>query len=149
LKYVLDTNTLSFLMQGEERVVRRLTARRRSDVLLPQPVVAEIAYGLARLPQSARRDRLRRRFQAFLGELARADWTDAVSFAFGEVKARLEQDGVRLEDLDVAVAAHSLALDATLVTDNLRHMARVPGLRLENWREPEETNNSAVRGRKS
>jgi tRNA(fMet)-specific endonuclease VapC len=31
------------------------------------------------------------------------------------------------------VAAHALALDATLVTSNLDHMIRVPGLRVEDW----------------
>ena len=43
MKYVLDTNTLSFLMRGDEAVTRRLAASPRTDVLLPQPVVAEIA----------------------------------------------------------------------------------------------------------
>jgi tRNA(fMet)-specific endonuclease VapC len=134
--YVLDTNTLSFLMQGDEAVVGRLLAQGRTDVLLPQPVVAEVAYGLARLPASARRDRLQRRFVLFLAELTRMPWTDQVSLCFGSVKAQLEREGARLEDMDVAVAAHALALDATLVTDNQRHLRRVGGLKLENWRTP-------------
>jgi predicted nucleic acid-binding protein len=35
----------------------------------------------------------------------------------------------------VAVAAHALALEATLVTDDIAHMKRVKGLAVENWRE--------------
>lgn len=31
------------------------------------------------------------------------------------------------------IAAHALALDAILVTDNVRHFERIPGLRIENW----------------
>lgn len=135
MKYVLDTNTVSFLMRGETRVRARLTACSRADVHLCQPVVAEVEYGLARLPRSARRTRLRRRFDVILGELERAAWTDEVSRAFGAIKAALERRGTRLEDFDVAVAAHALALDATLVTDNLTHMKRVEGLTVENWRE--------------
>jgi tRNA(fMet)-specific endonuclease VapC len=60
-----------------------------------------------------------------------------VSQAFGSVKADLERRGVRIEDFDAAVAAHALALDATLVTDNVAHMSRVTGLRVANWRAPE------------
>ena len=134
MKYVLDTNTVSFLMRGDADVSRALTSRNRTDVFLPQPVVAEIEYGLARLPRSARKRRLRERFDILLGEIPRAVWTDEVSQAFGESKADLEKRGMRIEDFDVAVAAHALGLDATLVTDNVAHMRRIKNLRLENWR---------------
>lgn len=134
MKYILDTNTLSYLMRGDPAVVRGLTACSRTDVLLPQPVIGEIEYGLARLPQSLRKGRLRDRFDEFLRELHRATWTDAVSAAFGGIKADLERRGVRIEDFDAAVAAHALALDGTLVTEDLSHMSRVQGLRVENWR---------------
>jgi tRNA(fMet)-specific endonuclease VapC len=134
VKYILDTNTLSFLMRGDPSVSRQLVSKSRTDVLLPQPVVAEIEYGLSRLPRSKRRDRLRQRFDLFLGELPRADWTDEVSRAFGRAKADLERRGVRIEDFDVAVAAHALACGGQLVTDNVEHMKRVKGLELENWR---------------
>ena len=134
MKYILDTNTLSFLMRGDPSVSRQLVSKSRTDVLLPQPVVAEIEYGLSRLPRSKRRDRLRQRFDLFLGELPRADWTDEVSRAFGRAKADLERRGVRIEDFDVAVAAHALACRGQLVTDNVEHMKRVKGLELENWR---------------
>jgi tRNA(fMet)-specific endonuclease VapC len=133
VKYILDTNTLFFLMRGDPSVTRQLVARSRTDVLLPQPVIAEIEYGLTRLPRARRRDRLRQRFDLFLGELQRADWSDEVSRAFGQVKADLERRGVRIEDFDVAVAAHALACQGKLVTDNVEHMKRARGLELENW----------------
>ena len=33
----------------------------------------------------------------------------------------------------IAIAAHALALDLTLITDNIREFSRVPDLRIENW----------------
>ncbi len=134
VKYILDTNTLSFAMKGDPAVSERLLSLSRTDVLLPQPVVADIEYGLARLPTSRRRERLIQRFHLFLSEMGRAPWTDEVSQAFGKTKANLERRGLPIEDLDVAIAAHALAVGATLVTDNLEHMNRVPGLLVENWR---------------
>jgi tRNA(fMet)-specific endonuclease VapC len=136
MKYVLDTNTVLFLMRGDSEVSSRLIAHQRKDVSLPQPVVAEIEYGLARMPRSARRARLRRRFDILLADLTRAEWTDDVSKAFGLIKAELEKRGERIEDFDVAVASHAVSRDAVLVTDNIEHMSRVPRLRLENWTEP-------------
>ena len=134
MKYVLDTNTLSFAMAGEPAVCERMLSHDRTDVLLPQPVVAEIEYGLARMRRSKRRDRLLGRFRTFLREVGRVAWNDDISREFGAAKADLERRGIRIEDFDVAIAAHALSLDATLISDNIDHMGRISGLRVESWR---------------
>jgi tRNA(fMet)-specific endonuclease VapC len=59
-----------------------------------------------------------------------------VSEHFGSIKAMLEKRGQRIEDFDAAIAAHALAEDAVLVTANFDDMARVPGLRVEDWARP-------------
>jgi tRNA(fMet)-specific endonuclease VapC len=131
--YVLDTNAVSALMRGDAAVVAALRARDKQDVVIPQPVMAEIAYGIERLPRSRRKERLRERFAMIREEMARVPWDDEVSDRFGAAKAGLERAGKRLEDFDLAVAAHALARGAVLVTANVRHLERVPGLRVENW----------------
>jgi tRNA(fMet)-specific endonuclease VapC len=131
--YVLDTNAVSALMKGNAAVVERLAATEPAKIAVPQPVLAEIAFGIERLPRSRRRNALQARFDLLCAELPRAEWTDVVSQMYGRVKATLERRGPRIEDFDAAIAAHALALDATLVTANLDHMARVPGLRIEDW----------------
>ena len=133
MRFVLDTNSVSFLMKGLPSVIGELSLRSRADVFLPQPVICEIEYGLARLAKSKKLGRLRQRFRIIERELQRVPWTDQVSRAFGEIKADLERRGLRLEDFDVAVAAHALANDAILVTADVQHMSRVSGLRTENW----------------
>lgn len=133
MTYVLDTNAVSALMKGTPAVVGRLAATAPAEVAIPQPVLAEIAFGIERLPRSKRRTSLQARFDLVSAELPRAEWTDAVSQAFGRIKAMLERRGTRIEDFDAAIAAHALSLEATLVTANLDHMVRVPGLRVEDW----------------
>lgn len=133
MKYVLDTNAVSALMRGDGAVAARLQRVAKGDVVVPQPVLAEIAYGIARLPRSKRRDRLRQIVDSIRAEVARAPWTDEVTEQFGTVKAALEKRGERLEDLDLAIAAHALAAGAVLVTTDARHMGRVPGLVVEDW----------------
>jgi tRNA(fMet)-specific endonuclease VapC len=137
VKYVLDTSTVSFLMRGDPSVASRIQAKDRSEVRIAQPAIAEIEYGLSRLPSSARRRKLRRAFDVVLAEIDRAEWTDVVSQAFGEIKADLERRGLRLGDFDVAMAAHARALEATLVTDNVSDLKRVRGISIENWRTPD------------
>jgi tRNA(fMet)-specific endonuclease VapC len=131
--YLLDINAVSALMKGSAAVVERLAATQPAEVAVPQPVLAEIAFGIARLPRSKRRAALQARFDLLCAELPRAEWTDDVSHTYGRIKATLERRGTRIEDFDAAIAAHALAVDAALVTADLVHMIRVPGLRIEDW----------------
>jgi tRNA(fMet)-specific endonuclease VapC len=136
MRYVLDTNIASEWMKGDPRVIERLRSVTKEDVAVPQPVFAELAYGIERLPRSKRRERLQERLDAIRTEVKRVPWTDEVSARFAIIKASLERVGERIEDFDAAIAAHALALDATLVTANLKHMERIPGLRVEDWSAP-------------
>lgn len=52
---------------------------------------------------------------------------------FGRLNAGLESNGSRLADLDLIIAAIALTRNLTLVTNNQRHFARIPALRLANW----------------
>jgi tRNA(fMet)-specific endonuclease VapC len=131
--YVLDTSVVSALMRRETDVQERLLREAPGDVKVPQPVVAEIEYGLARIGRSRRAAELRDRWLVLAGGLDRATWTDEVSAAFGAIKADLEHHGRRLDDFDVAIAAHAMALGATVVTRNTDHFARIEGLRVERW----------------
>lgn len=58
---------------------------------------------------------------------AGVDQTDA------SIRLQLEQVGTPIGPNDLLIAAHSLNLDLTLVTDNADEFARVAGLRVENW----------------
>ena len=138
MRYVLDTNAVSALMKGDARVLRRLGMLNRGDAAIPQPAIAEIAYGIERLPRSKRRSALEDRFDLVRTELARSPWTDAVSERFGSIKATLERKGHRIEDFDAAIAAHALVEGAILVTANLDDMTRVPDLQVEDWARDEE-----------
>ena len=133
MKYLLDTNAVSALMKGDPRALARLRAAGRADSAIPQPVIAEIEYGIGRLPRSKRRQLLRERFDLLRAELPRRQWTDTVSEHFGAVKAALEHKGQRIDDFDAAIAAHALADGSVLVTANVGHLLRVPGLTVEDW----------------
>ncbi len=61
MKYVLDTNVVAALMKGDANVVERLRQVSRADVVLTKPVLAELAYGIERLPHSKRRTALTER----------------------------------------------------------------------------------------
>ena len=77
--------------------------------------------------------RNRTTLEKFLSPLAVLDYDLGAARKYGELRAYLEQQGTPIGPLDQQIAAHALALDVTLVTNNVREFERVPGLRLENW----------------
>ena len=133
MRYVLDTNVVAGLMRGDAPVLARFERAARRAILVPQPVWAELAYGIERLPPSKRKQRLDARARLLREELESPPWTWEVSRAFGSLKASLEARGERLDDLDVAIAAHALALGAVLVTANVKHLGRIEELVVEDW----------------
>jgi tRNA(fMet)-specific endonuclease VapC len=133
VKYVLDTNIVSELMANNKRVHERLSRLAPKQVSIPQPVLAEIAFGVERLAESKRKDLLREEFEAIRNEIPQLVWSRKVTDAFAEVKAALEQSGRLIEDFDIAIAAHARAQGAVLVTASSKHMERIPNLKLEDW----------------
>lgn len=52
---------------------------------------------------------------------------------YGSIRAALEKSGKSIGPLDLLIAAHALALDATLITHNTREFCRVPNLKVRDW----------------
>jgi hypothetical protein len=59
-----------------------------------------------------------------------------VIWVYGDLRAELERQGTPIGALDTMIAAHALSQQCTLVTNNTREFARVPGLAIENWVQP-------------
>ncbi len=133
MRYILDTNIVSELMRGNAAALAKLRECSSQNVALPQPVRAEIAFGLALMRRSRRKATLEHRWAVLAQELRSASWTDEVSQSFAEIKALLQRNGNLIEDFDIAIAAHATAEGHCLVTNNTKHLARIKGLRIEDW----------------
>lgn len=123
-------------MRGDPLALAHARTRRPGELFLVPPVAAEIHYGLARLPARSRRSRLLRAEYARWRRVLRwLDWVERASAIFGEQKARLEARGIRLDDMDLAVAAIALAHGFGVATCNARHFSRIEGLQVLDWAE--------------
>ena len=71
--------------------------------------------------------------RAFVSEITVLPLNDAALTDFGRLKAELRHQGQPLPDFDLLIAATTLAHRRVLVTNNVRHYTRIPGLQLENW----------------
>jgi tRNA(fMet)-specific endonuclease VapC len=69
----------------------------------------------------------------FLREFSVLPLDDSAREAYGSLRTGLERRGEVIGAHDMLIAAHAIALDATLVTNNEKEFKRVKGLRIENW----------------
>ena len=92
---------------------------------------AELLYGLKRLPPNHRLHVQGRHFLRMLRVLA---WEAEAADYYADIRHQLISTGQPIGELDMMIAAHSLAVGAVLVTNNTRHYDRiVEPLVLANW----------------
>ena len=132
MRYLIDTDTASyFLRGGYPDLDRRLRAAiRAGEAAISAMTRAEMRYGQYSTTMGLPRIRLQ---DSFLQEIPNLDWTPQAADEYGHLRAELEKAGTPIGILDTQIAAHALALDLILVTNNQKHFKRVEGLRTENW----------------
>ena len=132
--HMLDTDTASYIIKGRPPEVEvRLASIAPSMVCVSAVTHAELVYGLTNLPAGHRLHIGVRRFLRIVRVLP---WdADAAEF-YAEIRHQLATTGQLIGELDMMIAAHSLAAAAVLVTNNTRHFERIPApLILQNWTE--------------
>jgi tRNA(fMet)-specific endonuclease VapC len=127
---LLDTNIVSDLMRSPQgRVPPHVARVGEAPLALSIITAAELRTGAARSGSP----RLQARVAAILGLLPVLPLESPADAAYGTLRSALEAAGTPIGPNDLLIAAHALALGATLVTANLREFQRVPGLTVENW----------------
>lgn len=121
---LLDTNVVSEMMRRVPAapVTAYLRSRRDADFFLPSLAVAEIRYGIAKLPASHRRSSLQAEFEAVLarGFEGRIVAFDGVCAAgYGQARAARERIGRPVPSMDALIGGMALAHGATLATRNV------------------------------
>lgn len=127
---LLDTNICIHVINARPvAVLERFRQYRMGEIGLCSVVAAELADGVAKSGSARNRQAL----EMFLAPLEILPFDEAAVWAYGDLRAELERKGTPIGALDTMIAAHALSQQSTLVTNNTREFARVPGLSLENW----------------
>jgi tRNA(fMet)-specific endonuclease VapC len=134
-RYMLDTNIVSHIMQGRDAdLLARLGQITVGQAVISSVTLAELEYGLHRKGQPPRLQK------ALLQVLLRMDvlpWDEDVARCYGQFCNTLEAQGVNLSELDMMIAAHSVATDTILVSRDKAFQAAAEikrtSMKLEVW----------------
>jgi len=108
---------------------------RRLDQRAATSAMSVVAYGELAFGEvmSSRRDEAAAHLAALIETVQVLPLPLDAARRYAEIRAELERAGRPIGSNDLWIAAHALAEDLTLVTNNEREFRRVPGLRVENW----------------
>ena len=133
VRYLLDTHIISHMMVNPDGIVAKRAERRMTSPDAPElctsiVVQCELAFGLKKRPSA----RLQAALNAQLAGLIVLPLDEAVVTHYASLRTQLEALGIPIGPNDALIAAHALALDATLISGDAEFL-RVPGLKVENW----------------
>lgn len=128
--FLLDTNVLSALVREPQGLVaKRIALVGESNICTSIIVAAELRYGAAKRGSA----RLAQQLDVILAAMDIVPFESPMDRAYADLRNALERHGRPIGGDDLIIAAQALALEAALVTDNLKEFEQVPGLKLENW----------------
>jgi tRNA(fMet)-specific endonuclease VapC len=132
LRYLLDTDICSYaIKQKEPRLLRRIREGLVAEEIAISVVTrGELLYGLALLPEATS---LARAVHAFLDTVPCLDWNKEAASRYASLRASQNVNGNPVGYMDTQIAAHALAENLVLVTNNERHYGRIDGLQLADW----------------
>jgi tRNA(fMet)-specific endonuclease VapC len=130
MRYLLDTNIVSDLIRNPQgRIAQHIRKIGEAKVCTSIIVAAELRYGAAKKHSV----RLTAQVQAVLGALEILPFESPADSTYGMLRARLEKAGRPIGANDLLIAAQTLALGYTIVTDNEKEFAQIKDLPRENW----------------
>lgn len=130
VKILLDTDITSYLFRsGDERALAHFRNFSAGEIGISAITAAELTFG-AELSGSPRH---RRMIERIFRSLVVIPFDVDAAHDYAKVRTVLRRRGTPICSLDMLIAAHAIALDVPLATNNVREFDRVPGLRVENW----------------
>jgi tRNA(fMet)-specific endonuclease VapC len=129
-RYLWDTRICIYIRQRRpQEVLRRFHRLRAGEVALSVITYGELLY---RAAKSAHRSAAIERLQ-LVRLLPALALPEGAGETYGSIRAELESKGEMIGNNDLWIAAHALAAELTLVTNNEKEFRRVRGLRVQNW----------------
>ena len=130
-KYMLDTNICIYIQkQAPHTLLSKFENLKPGQAVISVITWGELLYGAAKSKKAKSVFDLLNEFASLVP--VQPILVDCGKH-YGRVRAELEKRGLPIGNNDLWIAAHALASDLILVTNNTREFERIPGLKLENW----------------
>lgn len=133
MRRTLDTNICSYILRRHPAaMVERFAGLNRTQLWLSAIVAAELRFGAIKLGSA----KFAAAVESWLAGFEVRPWPLEATAHYASVRNALERVGQPIGGMDLMIAAHALAEDSVLITNNAREFLRVPGMAVEEWALP-------------
>ena len=130
VKYLLDTCVCISMFRNEGHVREKLLNVGLDNCYISEITIAELYFGVAKVENKKRKlEDIKRVQQMFKVIPAYSSFKE-----YGEIRHSLEHTGLRVDQFDLLIGATAIHHQMTLVTSNLKHFERMPGIEIESWK---------------
>jgi tRNA(fMet)-specific endonuclease VapC len=130
-RFLLDTNICIYIRRkSPQDVMQRFLKLDPGEAVISVITFGELLYGAEK---SVERVVALERLRELVQLLPAMPLPEVAAEAYGTIRADLESKGEKIGNNDLWIAAHAIASELTLVTNNEREFRRVRGLKIQNW----------------
>lgn len=130
-QYILDSNICIHLLHNRLEVVEAIKKVEWKNCYITELTVVELYYGAE---CSNNPEKNKAIIASFLEDIEILPFNTCIN-EFCRQKARLRRLGTLIEDTDLYIGATAVAMGFILVTENVKQLSRLEGIRMENWVE--------------
>lgn len=132
--YLLDTNICIYLLKGKHNIAQRLDSL-NARYCISEITLAELYYGASK---SQRKDEQIKDVHVIASLFEIIPIRHSLEL-YGDNKCALEQSGKRIDDFDLLIGSTAVQHNMILVTENVKHLSRIPNITIENWVAEQES----------
>ena len=129
-EYVLDTDTCIYWLKGKEKILKKVKQIGTESLRMTIITLAELKYGAY---NSKKVNENLENIIKFLRKVRVLPLDSDAAERFGKIKTNLRKSGKIIQDFDILIASITLSHEGILITNNVDHFKRIPGLSYENW----------------
>ena len=131
MEFMLDTNICIYLINKQPiKIIKKLKSIKTSDICISSITSSELWFGVYKSSYPKQNSLA---LTEFLSSINTVNFNDEAAINYGQIRAHLEKKGKIIGAMDMLIGAHALAMNLTLVTNNIREFKRIPDLKVINW----------------
>ena len=131
MAYLIDTDTIIFALRGDSGVLAKFEENKNLPISISMITYAELVFG-AKRSQNEQKNMIKVNHIRDIYPIE--ELNEGVMEVFADIKAKMFDRGIRIEDMDLLIAATAIYNELTLVTNNTKHFENIPNLKIENWK---------------
>lgn len=128
-RYLLDTNICIYLFKKRHHNLERMNQVGWENCYISEITLAELYYGASNSGQKEMKMKEIHLLEEYLTILPIRPTIEK----YGDYKSLLKKQGLLIDDFDLLIGCTAVHNKLIMVTENVKHLSRIPNILIENW----------------